>query len=151
MKTPSAKRKTLTILAGILWSGVGLTMLTAAAYWILHGSYSWLLILGAVVLGFLKYKFMFSKVVRKNINRIYSFAPGKDKVCVFAFQNKKSYYLMLFMMLMGHFLRQFPLPPELKVFIYLTVGTALTLASLHYYLYLIGPRPLNPAVFREVR
>jgi len=79
------------------------------------------------------YKFGFSKIARKNINRVCRYP---DKVCFFAFQEWKSYLIISVMAPLGIFLRHSSLPRQYLAVIYITIGLALFLSSLHYYLQL---------------
>lgn len=134
MKTPAAKRKVLVLLAGILWSAVGLVLMAVSIKWSMSapGEIIYFIIPGLLV-GILVYRFGFLKLVITNLERIFSQAPGKEKVCIFAFQDTRSYIIMMIMMLMGYTLRHAPISRVFLVPIYLTVGLGLLLSSLHYY------------------
>lgn len=135
MKAPEAKRRTLVFAAGVVWSVVGLIMLVAAIRWMapFQEQYHFLWLIGAIAAGFLIYRFGFSRLVAANISRIFSQAPGKDKVCFFSFQNTKSYILILFMIALGYTLRHLPIPKLYLAPIYAAIGLALILSSLIYY------------------
>ncbi|MCP4567550.1 MAG: hypothetical protein GY841_08225 [FCB group bacterium] len=139
MKTPSAKRETLVLLAGLLWSIVGSSLVIAAMRWLREIDRGFI---PAIFIGFIGglivYRFGFSKLAGINLVRIYSQSPLKDKVCVFAFQNRRSYFLVAIMMLTGHFLRQLPIDRLYLVPVYMTIGLGLFLSSLHYYRRLLG-------------
>ncbi len=138
MKTPEAKREILVLLAGLLWSVVGLSLIIAAVNWLLimNQGYITALIVG-IIGGLIVYHFGFSKLAGTNLIRIYAQSPLKDKVCVFAFQNRRSYFLVTVMMLTGHFLRQLPIDRLYLAAIYMTIGLGLFLSSFHYYFRLI--------------
>ncbi|MBN1211117.1 MAG: hypothetical protein JXA92_00940 [candidate division Zixibacteria bacterium] len=134
MKTPAADRKVLILLAGLVWSLVGLGLMTAAAYWLAAESRGIAVALGvSIIAGVLIYRLGFSKLALKNIVRIMQQAPGKDKVCLFAFQDTRSYFIVVIMMAMGYTLRHLPLPRIYLVPVYLSLGLGLLLASLRYY------------------
>jgi hypothetical protein len=126
MRVPAARREVLVLMAGIVWSAVGLVLIAMAAVWLhaYHGNLRLPVVLVAIVGGVLIYRFGFSKLARMNIDRIYSQAPSKKRVCVFAFQNARSYVMVIIMMSMGYGLRHSPLPK---------IDLALVLSSLHYY------------------
>jgi len=130
--TPAIARYWLWLLAGILWSGVGITLCIMACYWL--SGIDWpVSIQGAgagLGLGFLIYYFGFSHIARKNIHRI---AQQPDTVCLFAFQAWKSYLLIVVMMLLGYTLRHSPVPRLILAVIYSAIGTGLTLSSSLYY------------------
>jgi hypothetical protein len=129
---PSVDRYWLLLLAGFLWSVVGLALCAVACQWL--SSLAWpgnlVTAIAGFVSGVLVYAFGFSRIVRRNLTRI---AEQPAQVCVFAFQAWRSYALVFGMMLLGWLLRHARLPLLLLAAIYLTVGTALALASSLYY------------------
>jgi hypothetical protein len=138
MKAPAARRKWLVLFAGLLWTAVGVALAAMAWYW--FAAYEGNLILPlavGIVGGGLICWFGFSKLAAENLTRIYTQAPGKDKVCLFAFQNKRSYIIVAIMMAMGYALRHSPLPEIYLAPFYLAIGLALALSSLLYYRHLL--------------
>ena len=138
MKTPAAKRKVLVFLAGLLWSLVGIGLIAASIYWLRASTAIMILV---VILGIfgggLIYYFGFSSLARKNLSRIFEQSPGKDKVCLFAFQNKRSYLIVLVMISMGYALRHSPIPKIYLSPLYMAIGLGRILSSLIYYKNLI--------------
>jgi len=92
------------------------------------------MVLIALVAGFLKGHFVFSKLAQKNIRRIYELAPHKEKVCIFAFQAAFSYLLIIGMITLGILLRFSPIPREYLAIVYLAIGIGLLYASVQYWL-----------------
>jgi len=135
MKTPAVNRKALVLTAGAVWSIVGLALLAAAIHWLapLREYYQILLLIAGVSGGLLIYRFGFSRLVAINIERIFSQAPGKEKVCFFSFQNSRSYFMVLIMIAMGYTLRHLPISKLYIAPIYAAIGLALVLSSLRYY------------------
>jgi uncharacterized protein with PQ loop repeat len=129
---PSVDRYWLFLLAGVMWSVVGLGLCTVACHWL--SSLAWpgnlVTAIAGFVCGVLVHLFGFGRIVHHNLARI---AEQPARVCVFAFQAWHSYALILVMMLLGWLLRQARLPLLLLAAIYLTIGTALALASSLYY------------------
>jgi hypothetical protein len=129
---PSVDRYWLLLLAGIMWSLVGLGLCAAACHWL--ASLAWpgnlVTAIAGFVCGVLAYAFAFSRIVRRNLTRI---AEQPARVCLFAFQAWRSYALIFVMMLTGWLLRHSRLPVLFLAAIYLAVGTALALASSLYY------------------
>jgi len=121
-------------MAGIVWSIVGLALCAAAVYWLVvtDGQRVIPSILG-IVIGVIVYRFGFSRLAKRNKQRIYEQAPGKEKVCLFAFQNWRSYIIIVFMMLLGYTLRHLPISKLYIAPIYLAIGLGLFLSSLTYY------------------
>ena len=88
--------------------------------------------LTGIILAFVIYRWGFSKLAAKNIARIDILA--RDKVCLFAFQEWKSYPLILFMIALGVTLRVYsPIPKPYLAVLYIGIGGGLFLSSLHYY------------------
>ncbi len=129
---PAVSRNMLLFTAGILWTAVGLFLCLLAAHWLrtMVNRGSLLFALVGVVLAGAVYQFGFSKIARKNINRVCQYP---DKVCFFAFQEWKSYLIISVMAPLGIFLRHSSLPRQYLATIYITIGLALFLSSLHYY------------------
>jgi uncharacterized membrane protein len=134
MKPPSVDRRVLVLTAGIVWSAVGLVLILAAIFW-LASSHENVIIPAAVgvIGGAIVYRFGFVKLARRNLIRVYQQAPGKDRVCMFAFQNARSYVIAACMMLMGYGLRHLPISKVYLAPIYSAIGLALLLSSLQYY------------------
>lgn len=86
--------------------------------------------------GWLIYRFKFAKLASQNISRIYEQSPGSDKVCIFAFQNARSYFLVIIMMTMGYAIRHSGLPKPYLAPFYLAIGSSMLLSSLLYYQHL---------------
>ena len=122
------------LLAGVVWSAVGIVLIGMAGHWALLGVGRAAIPLAIGILGGAAiYRFGFSKLADINLARIYSQAPGKDKVCVFAFQNTRSYIIVVIMVALGYTLRHLPVQRIYLVPIYLAIGLGLFLASLRYY------------------
>jgi len=134
MKAPAVHRRTLRFLAGIVWCVVGLALSAVAVYWLVTapGNRIAPLLIGLIV-GQLVYRFGFLRLARENKARISAQALGKDKVCLFAFQNWRSYVIIVVMMALGYTLRHLPISRLYLAPIYLAIGLGLFLASLHYY------------------
>jgi hypothetical protein len=139
MNAPVAKRKTLVLLAGIVWSAVGTGLMVAAAYWVLpYHSVELPWIIAGCIAGVIIFRFGFSRLVKVNITRIFAQAPGKDRVCLFAFQNTRSYIIVIVMMAMGYTLRHLPISKMYIMPIYAAIGLAMLLSSLIYYRHLVN-------------
>ena len=131
---PAVNKIWLHLLAGVMWSGVGIMLVSLAARWLglVLFTQEILLILAGLVLALGIYYFGFSKFALKNVNRISAYP--KDRVCLFAFQKWTSYPLVLFMISLGIYLRLYsPIPKPYLAILYLGIGGGLFLSSLHYY------------------
>ena len=139
---PGVDKNGLNLLAGLMWSGVGIMLTQFAAHWLTDVSNSWriFLILSGILLAFCIYRFGFSKFARKNINRIQDYQ--EKRICLFAFQAWTSYPLVAVMIAMGIFLRLYsPFPKWMLAILYLGIGGSLFMASFQYYLRLFPGEP----------
>ena len=122
----------LFILAGLMWSGVGLMLCSLALRWLeeLHSYIAlWVGLLGLAA-ALVVYRFGFLHIAQKNIDRLHTFL---EKASPFAFMSAKSYLLVVFMMALGITLRASPIPRVYLAIVYTTIGAALFFSSLHYY------------------
>jgi hypothetical protein len=132
--TPAVRKFWLHLVAGIMWSGVGILLIAFASGW-LAAVHDWtviLLLLLGLVLAAAIYFLGFSKMANKNVRRINSMS--KEKVCVFAFQKWTSYPLVAVMISLGIYLRKYsPIPKPYLAILYVGIGTSLLASSLTYY------------------
>jgi len=124
---PGVNRRTHLLMTAVLWTVIGLLLLTKGAFR-LSQLEDWqpLIIALAVLGGSLKAYFILDKSARKGIDRILSFKEG---TCLGAVYSVKTWILVLCMMGMGVILRNSSLPLSLLCFLYLTIGWALLLSS----------------------
>jgi hypothetical protein len=131
---PAASRRTLIFSAAITWGLVGTFLSLRAVVWFKPPRPAALgLALLALGLGFLKGRFVFSGLARRNIRRIRDLSPHKQKICLFAFQAVQSYVIIIGMMTLGLLLRHSPLPRSDLAVLYLAIGSALIYASFQYW------------------
>lgn len=122
-----------------MWSGVGVMLIAISTRWLHLDDVLTLLGLALTrpALGTVIYLFGFSKVARKNIRRIAAM-PAKRN-CIFAFQEWKTYPLVIFMVCLGIYLRVYsPFPKPLLAITYIGIGSGLFFSSLLYYLQLVA-------------
>ncbi len=132
--TPSVSKKWLQLAAGLMWSAVGIMLVAFASRWLIFVDWltMLLLVLAGGVLGAAIYWFGFSKVARKNIRRINAYI--KEQICLFAFQEWKTYPLVAFMVFLGIYLRLYsPIPKPILAIVYLGLGFSLFASSVLYY------------------
>lgn len=135
---PGARKNWLQLTAGLVWLGVGLMLISIASRWLklVDLPTSLLLVLSGILLAAAICYFGFSKLARKNIQRIQTLTD--EKVCLFAFQSWTSYPLVAFMVALGIYLRLYsPFPKPYLAIVYLGIGGALLLASLSYFTHLL--------------
>ena len=137
---PAVRRRWLLVLAGLLWSGVGLGLCKAAWLWLAvfpMGKRGGLYLVGMMG-AWAAWRLAFSAIAQKNIRRLNRLS---EKPCLFAFQTWKSYFLIVFMIGLGVLLRHSPLPKSWLAVVYAAIGGALVLASGHYYRTLLSTPP----------
>ena len=124
---PGVRRRTHLLLAAMLWTGIGILLLVKGSYRIVQVTeYQAAIIITALITGTLKSYFVLDRSARKSIERILTF---KDGTCVGAVYSIKTWFLVVFMMGTGIFLRNSSLPLSLLCFIYFTIGWALLFSS----------------------
>jgi hypothetical protein len=129
--TPSADKRILVLLAGLLWCGVGVMLMRFAFVWLsppglkTAGYY--------YIAGFLAampiHHFGFLKIADKNLRRL---LPLTEKRCVFSFMTWRSYLIVLIMVSMGIALRHSALPKRYLSVLYNGIGLALFLSGIRY-------------------
>jgi hypothetical protein len=129
--TPSADKRILVLLAGLMWCGVGIMLVRFAVTWL-----SPLGIRSAGIYyatGFLAampiHHFGFLRIADKNLNRL---MPLNEKRCVFSFMTWKSYLIVLVMVSMGIALRHSALPKRYLSVLYNGIGLGLFLSGIRY-------------------
>ncbi len=140
---PRVNKNILILFAGILWSGVGILLVNIASRWfpLLSQTELIVVITGSIILGSIISYFGFSKIAKKNIDRINLY---EKKVCFWAFQKWQSYLLVIFMISLGVFMRTTSFVPKIILsVIYISIGFALFTASFAYYFHLSKKRKAN--------
>jgi hypothetical protein len=132
---PEVSKKWLLAAAGLMWSGVGIMLCCLAYQWLMSVSYLWEFVdaVAGLILSVAIYYFGFSKIAKKNIERLNLYP---DKACLFAFQAWKSYLVIFIMILLGVTLRNSPIPKYYLSILYIAIGGALFLSSFHYYVWI---------------
>jgi hypothetical protein len=133
IKKPAVHQKALILIAGSIWSCVGILLINISFRWVALLSYSELFI--AVGIGLVSAIFIsiygFKIIAQKNISRI---ALLPERACIFAFIKWETYFLIIIMISMGVFLRTSNIIPEIfLVVIYSGIGLALFISSFEYY------------------
>jgi hypothetical protein len=128
---PAVDKKFLVLIAGIMWCGVGIMLMTFAITWLTGYSGRGKLIFYAAgylaaipihLLGFLK-------IAEKNLKRL---LPQTTKKCVFSFITFRSYIIVLIMVSMGILLRHSSIPKQYLSILYNGIGLALFLSGTMY-------------------
>ncbi len=129
---PAAPKCWLFATAGLLWSIVGLLLCRTGWEWLEPEPYGRVILLEAigVLLAVAAFRLGFSKIARKNIQRLRGLSGNR---CFFAFQAWRSYFIIVFMITLGALLRHSPVHRSVLAVAYTTIGGALFLASFGYY------------------
>ncbi|NPA91827.1 MAG: hypothetical protein GXO55_10340 [Chloroflexi bacterium] len=129
---PQVHYHALYVLAGLMWTGVGIMLLWRAGVWLrnMKPTTALLVILVSVLLTALFYSLMFRKTVRKNIARLTGLP---ERVCVLAFNSAKGYVMIVFMIALGITLRRSSIPRPYLAVVYATMGATLLISSFHFY------------------
>ena len=117
-------------MAAILWTAIGIMLMTRAVIWLVDARMLWL-ILPAVVLGTLKSVFVLDKTAKRSLYRIQHLADG---TCIGAVYSYKTWLLVLMMMAAGITLRHSSLPSYLLGLLYMTIGWGLFMSSRHAWM-----------------
>ena len=132
---PAVPRRMLLVLAGLMWTTVGIMLCRLSYMWLeaIHWKLALCLGLIGITLAWVVFRLGFSYIAQKNIDRI---CVSTEKRCIFAFQAWKTYLLIAVMITFGIFLRKTPIPEYYLSIIYATIGGALLLSSFKYYFHL---------------
>jgi len=130
--TPLVDKKILVLLAGLMWCGVGVMLVSLAVSWLSHCNGKEQIFFYTV--GFLAampiHHFGFLKIADKNLNRL---LPLSEKRCLFSFMTWKSYIIVLIMISMGIELRHSSIPKQYLSILYNGIGLALFLSGIRYF------------------
>lgn len=133
---PAVDKAVLVLLAGLMWCGVGVMLISYAISWILPMSQQAKLVfvLSGLVAALPIYYFGFLRLANKNLNRL---LPLKEKRCLFSFMTWKSYLIVPVMVSMGIFLRHSPIPKPFLSIIYNGIGLGLFLSGTRYFRFFV--------------
>jgi hypothetical protein len=131
---PVTKKLWLYFTAGLMWAVVGVMLCKLAVGWLKYEGAIWGMrfAVAGVLIALVVWFFGFSKLAGQNINRIKSIE--QEKICLFAFQEWTSYPLVIFMIMLGIFLRNSTfMPKSLLASLYIGIGGSLFLSSFLYF------------------
>jgi hypothetical protein len=141
---PGLPKNWLLLTAGLMWTGVGVFLISLAVGWIFAPVVPrpWYYWGPGGLLALAIFQFGFSRLSIKNSRRIVDL--DIEKPCLFAFQQWHSYPLVLFMIALGITLRKFtPIPKPLLGILYIGIGGGLGLSSYYYYREIIRSKAGN--------
>jgi hypothetical protein len=129
---PFIQRHWLFLIAGLAWTLVGFLLCGRAVGWLLAlplGT-EMPLISASILIAGTGYYFGFSKVVKKNIARIYALP---ERAPFYAFTAPRGYILITIMVTTGVTLRNSALPKVYLTIPYLAMGCVLLIGSVRFY------------------
>ena len=131
---PSVPKSVLLIVAGAMWAGVGIMLISMATHWLtVYKGSPWVFAAVGIIIGIMVHFFGFQKIVNKNLLRIDALP---EKPCFFSFISWKSYLIIIVMVTLGITLRHSSLPKSYLSIVYYGIGLALFLSSLKYFRFL---------------
>jgi hypothetical protein len=124
-------RKYLILVAGLMWCGVGVMLMTFAATWLSRytGRGTMLFLSAGLLAGLPIHFFGFLKLAKKNLGRLMEITERKS---IFSFITLKSYFTIIFMVALGITLRHSSIPKEYLSIVYNGIGLGLFLSGLSY-------------------
>lgn len=130
--TLKVDKRTLLLVAGLVWGFAGFKVLTLGAEGIKINNPNWIFILlFATLVFYIFFKFIFSKMFKKHTKRIIN--NTLEKHCIFSFFDIKSYFIMAFMIFFGITIRSLGIfPPVYLGTFYIGLGSALFMAGLSF-------------------
>jgi hypothetical protein len=128
---PVAGRRTLILMAGIMWICVGVMLVTLAAGWLcaLPLRTGIAFFSAGILLAMPIHHFGFLRIVTKNLKRL---LPVTGKKSIFYFMSWKSYLIIPVMITMGYCIRHSGIPKQYVAVIYTGIGMALFLSGIRY-------------------
>jgi hypothetical protein len=131
---PAVDKRFLILLAGLMWCGVGIMLVSFAVRWLspYSGKEMGLYYAAGFLLAMPIHHFGFLKIADKNLNRLLSLT---EKRCFFSFMTWRSYIIVVVMISMGISLRHSSIPKRYLSILYNGIGLALFLSGLRYLRY----------------
>jgi len=124
---PVASSRLQLLLAGVIWSTVGMGLISVGTYWVVSTSDHIIGLLAiSLCLGLGKSLLVLDRVARRIIKRIELRGEGR---CLASFYSLRVWVLVIIMMLMGRILRGAGISYSLLGLIYAAVGTSLLMSS----------------------
>ncbi len=131
------------LVAGVMWIFVGQILISYGISWFQEKvtAFLWLFILASVIGALSIFIFGFSKIAYQNIARL---QQKRERICIFAFMEWKSYLIAGFMMGLGLTLRTLIGPNQYLGLMYNAIGGGILLSGLIYF------KPLVKALRRKI-
>ncbi|MGD8529665.1 MAG: hypothetical protein PVH35_05060 [Syntrophobacterales bacterium] len=124
---PVASSRLQLLLAGLMWSLVGVGLICVGTYWILSTSSHIMGLLAiSLCIGLAKSLLILDRVASRIVKRIALRGEGR---CMVSFYSLRVWAIVIIMMLMGRILRGAGISYSLLGLIYAAVGTSLLMSS----------------------
>jgi Ca2+/Na+ antiporter len=124
---PVASSRLQLLLAGLMWSLVGVGLICVGTYWILSTSSHIMGLLAiSLCIGLAKSLLILDRVASQIVKRIALRGEGR---CMVSFYSLRVWAIVIIMMLMGRILRGTGISYSLLGLIYAAVGTSLLMSS----------------------
>ena len=124
---PVASSRLQLLLAGLMWSLVGVGLICVGTYWILSTSSHIMDLLAiSLCIGLAKSLLILDRVASRIVKRIALRGEGR---CMVSFYSLRVWAIVIIMMLMGRILRGTGISYSLLGLIYAAVGTSLLMSS----------------------
>jgi hypothetical protein len=130
--TLSVDKSILVLLAGLMWCGIGILLVSYAVRWlsVCNGREEFIFYSAGFLAAMPIHHFGFLKIADKNLNRILLIMEKKS---LLSFMTWKSYIIVIIMVSMGIALRHSSIPkPDLSI-LYNGIGLALFLSGIRYF------------------
>ena len=126
-------KRHLLLEAALIWTFAGgMLLYRGSVMLILTAGFSWMRIIICLICGLLFFRFVFSKISRKHVNRIINLQGVRHRF--YEFFNSRSYLMMLGMISLGIILRKTSIVPLSALSLaYITMGIPLLLSSIRFY------------------
>jgi hypothetical protein len=128
----SVDKSILVLLAGLMWCGVGVLLVSYAVSWLstCNSREQFFFYSAGFLAAMPIHHFGFLKIADKNLNRILFLTEKKSP---FSFMTWKSYIIVLIMVSMGIALRHSSIPKRYLSILYNGIGLALFLSGIRYF------------------
>jgi hypothetical protein len=130
--TLSVDKSILVLLAGLMWCGVGILLVSYAVRWlsVCNGRKEFIFYSAGFLAAMPIHHFGFLKIADKNLNRILPITGNKS---LLSFMTWKSYIIVIIMVSMGIALRHSSIPKPYLSILYNGIGLALFLSGIRYF------------------
>ncbi len=131
-------RTKLIIFSGLIWLSVGIMLLSVGFKYLIKGAAETQTLITcitlALILGYLKGRYILKKSVHREVFRILSITKS---VRISDLYSKKYYILLAIMVCLGYLMNALALPPIIRGTIDITIGSALIKGAMLYFIHAV--------------